>query len=586
MARAARGGAARSGATAPAARTGLAEARGLGVPIACGLAAGVAAALLAATQGHLSPESPSAEAEARAKLFETEASAAWDGADSAQRWMPAARLASAPLESLSMTGSTPSMSSTAPAATSAWNALSPAANADAGGPGGVGGAGGAGSVASAGSVGGAGGADDAGSGAAGASLVFDSVGKQNFYDLVFVTPSHWSEVARRCAVRASWRRYFEAASPCDLCRRYRVAAVFLIGNMVPPEKRAAFDAEADLYGDIFALPAFEESQRYKQRSLKTLHSLRYVVDHYNFSLVMKVDTDSYVFAERLLQKLEEARAFDPGQALYVGNFRDGKGAKVVTHKTSTDKKMRKWVDDTYTNLTGLETYPTHAKGPGYLMSYSIAKYLAHPDLPFKNFTCEDTAIGTYLMGFQHRKVELAVHLSATGCNEEYNKKFGAAAVDHYVEPHVMRQRYRRHQALGSPCAAEPEPLVAEALAVCEPMGALVWVEKPPPLEAPAALLSERPGVCRLRLSWRSTDWGPCIATSGILGGAFGGFLARGGDNATPLGLQWRCLQCFGDDVLYDDVDCVGRGPAPPRSKPCVPDGDVMSWIGSLWPGHA
>jgi hypothetical protein len=72
------------------------------------------------------------------------------------------------------------------------------------------------------------------------------------------------------------------------------------------------------------------------------------------------------------------------------------------------KKREKWYDPHFKEHTGLRVYPTHAKGPGYLLSEDLAKALAYPAIPLAEFTCEDTAVGAWLMPFQHQRINIPV----------------------------------------------------------------------------------------------------------------------------------------------------------------------------------
>jgi len=394
--------------------------------------------------------------------------------------------------------------------------------------------------------------------------------RANNYDLLVVTPSYWSEAERRCAVRDSWRRYMEPDSRCAKCQKYKVHCIFVVGNMVrtdevEKDKRQEFEEEEKQFGDLFVLPDFAENERYTERSQKTLKSIKFAVDHFNFTMMLKCDTDSYVFLDRLLAALEKEKAFSPDQNLYMGNFQAGAGAKVVTEKTK-DKTLAKWVDATYKPLTGLEKYPVHAKGPGYLLSYSMAVYLAQPPIPFKAFTCEDTAIGTYLMSVKYRRVELPVALGDVGCD---NAKT-SPVIDHYVKPHIMRRRWRRFQILGAACLAPKSLKEDQAELACtskDPKEKPILIYRYKDKEgkeisgAPLAQLNgtlqtkqhSRGGACKVTFSWRDKPWRDCRRNTI--------------DKSMPQE-HWRCVECTGSDgQVYDEWDCPAKD-RPTRCKMC------------------
>merc|ERR1712232_486527 len=50
-----------------------------------------------------------------------------------------------------------------------------------------------------------------------------------YYDLVIVVPSHWSAEAERIVIRDTWWRYFTPESACEICHKYRIKPLFLVG---------------------------------------------------------------------------------------------------------------------------------------------------------------------------------------------------------------------------------------------------------------------------------------------------------------------------------------------------------------------
>ncbi len=53
-------------------------------------------------------------------------------------------------------------------------------------------------------------------------------------------------------------------------------------------------------GGLFNSNDFEESKHYEERSKKTLHSIRFAVEHYDFLLLLKCDTDSSVMGKHTM----------------------------------------------------------------------------------------------------------------------------------------------------------------------------------------------------------------------------------------------------------------------------------------------
>merc|ERR1719356_911317 len=106
------------------------------------------------------------------------------------------------------------------------------------------------------------------------------------------------------------------------------------------------------------------------RAEKTRLSIKYAVEHYNFTLLLKADTDSWVFLDRLLAMLQKRVVFknpNVSSLVYAGNFREGRGSKPVLDKRN------KWYDPVYTKEVGMDKYPMHAKGVGYILGHQLCK---------------------------------------------------------------------------------------------------------------------------------------------------------------------------------------------------------------------
>eukprot|EP00929_Paragymnodinium_shiwhaense_P082880 TRINITY_DN43891_c0_g1_i4.p1 TRINITY_DN43891_c0_g1~~TRINITY_DN43891_c0_g1_i4.p1 ORF type:complete len:576 (+),score=79.77 TRINITY_DN43891_c0_g1_i4:183-1910(+) len=296
--------------------------------------------------------------------------------------------------------------------------------------------------------------------------------------------------------------------------------------------------------------------------------MTYAFKHYHFKLLLKCDTDSYVFLDRLLTELETNDAFNMSRRLYMGNFAEGTGSKVVTSDrahagkagwTKIDEKMTKWLDDSFYELTGLDSYPVHAKGPGYLLSHSLVEHLTSAPVGFKPFTCEDTAVGSYLVATDHERIPLQVRLDPSGCRTE------KAVIDHYVKPYTMRIRWRRLELLADACLAPQMPATHQAQGACLSvnasmpvwriargvLGPVVFGHEQVNDTFAADHHTTRCKTCDLRFKWKASRWGACQPT------------CDGGE-------QWRCLQCVGSDgETYDDWECA-YAEMPHRSVGCMP----------------
>lgn len=220
------------------------------------------------------------------------------------------------------------------------------------------------------------------------------------YDFLIVIPAAASELERRNAVRNSWAKY--ASSPhCDVCRRYKVHMVFVVGNEgnVTESRREAAEK-----GDMGVLEHFGQEKYFTMQSRKTLLSIKYAVQHFTFRYVLKCDTDSWVYIDRLLDFFEAKKLWNK-PILYAGNFEVGTGA------LANQQEGSKWYDPIYPAITGFTAYPRHAKGAGYVLSRMLAEALANePDDYWEELTCEDVSVGFWLSAVRNEKVEIPVSL--------------------------------------------------------------------------------------------------------------------------------------------------------------------------------
>eukprot|EP00403_Amphidinium_massartii_P022055 CAMPEP_0178385202 /NCGR_PEP_ID=MMETSP0689_2-20121128/7913_1 /TAXON_ID=160604 /ORGANISM="Amphidinium massartii, Strain CS-259" /LENGTH=648 /DNA_ID=CAMNT_0020005481 /DNA_START=41 /DNA_END=1984 /DNA_ORIENTATION=+ len=401
---------------------------------------------------------------------------------------------------------------------------------------------------------------------AGSPHLMPSRREDHHLDLLIMVPSHWSEVERRCAIRDSWLLYFADGELCSICQRFVVAVIFTVGGGVLDQSSdivEAFLAEQRQFGDIEVLRDFPENTKYKERATKTLRSVSHAVQHFKFTLLLKVDTDSYVFADRLLNVLDVNNLFDATRRVYAGNFIAGAGAKVV-RPSAANKDNLKWVDTSFENTTGLHMYPRHAKGAGYLLSRPLAEYLAHTIDSFAEFPCEDTAVGAYVAAVEHQQVHFPVALQSEGCHDRN------VLIDHYVVPSIMRRRWRRLEVFGDACFAPPQQQLQGTSREAPPQctsGAWRIALGAFGLEVSSEALihyenlkehyTTRSGSCWLGFSWRSGPWDTCRSQ----------LCTANTDEADALGYQLRpveqrrCVDCQGTDgAVYDDWECLASPP--------------------------
>lgn len=260
-----------------------------------------------------------------------------------------------------------------------------------------------------------------------------SRGPVEHYDLLVVVPSASHELDRRTAIRSSWAQYLTAPS-CRRCHENKVRIVFVVGN---ESKVAASRHEAAEKGDLVVLEDFGQPVYYGQRAEKTMRSLRHAVQHYSFRLLLKCDTDSWVFMDRLLRLLDERQLWDR-EYLYAGNFHEGRRA------TPMPFRDHKSYDPWYAGATGFTHYPPHAKGAGYILGRKLAESLSRPEVEaWQLLPNEDVAIGFLTLPLKREVVDIPVSVNPS-CED-------SEVIDHHVSPAHMYKRWDMYLSVGVPC---------------------------------------------------------------------------------------------------------------------------------------
>ena len=285
----------------------------------------------------------------------------------------------------------------------------------------------------------------------------------SYYDLLIVIPAHaTTDVQRRAAQRESWQMLLQNNGSCNSCRSARtVRVIYVVGN---EGNEATVAEEASKFGDMVVLKWYSQSY-YKDRARKTRLSIRAAVEKFEFGLLMKTDTDSFIFLDRLLPLLEERTMFwerpltNESDGLRPGGLSIYAGA-MTTDAVPITKEGHKWTDNIYKNVTRMPVYPLHAKGPGYFLSPDLARYIATLEEPVRivgrkqkvasprDLPSEDVSVGFWLFAKKYVPRWLPVCLKADGC-----RKSRDCIVDHYVDADEMRNRWERFSRTKNWCRA-------------------------------------------------------------------------------------------------------------------------------------
>lgn len=278
-------------------------------------------------------------------------------------------------------------------------------------------------------------------------------------DLLVIIPSSVKELDKRVAVRHSWGKYIDSFGHCKRCNSSRTVKI-LFGVARPAEGDAGMveqvEKEIEVFGDLAVLNLGGQADHYRNLTTKVRSFLEYALQHFRFGLLLKVDTDSFVFMDRFLSMAEQKKLFHPdtnSTNIYGGAFQSG--------ARPDENPAGKWVDRTYRKLTGHELFPKYARGAGYVLSPPLCRYIAEglpgrdsgdgdawagfPELqPLPN---EDVSVGFWLEPIVHAKVELPISHLPIGCRDR------SQIIDHHVLSRLMATRWKSLEETGDPCSA-------------------------------------------------------------------------------------------------------------------------------------
>jgi len=276
-----------------------------------------------------------------------------------------------------------------------------------------------------------------------------------YVDLLIIVPVHLpDETEKREGIRHSWAPNLDSHGHCTSCNSSRTVKILF---MAASNDRISADE------DTVLLKFDNADDKWGNLPTKLRHACSHAVKHYRFSLLLKVDSDSFVFMNRFFKFADQhdlwRAADDPRPGIYGGDFSTG------TTEAPIEKDNNKWAEPDYTKLTGKKYFPWHAKGAGYLLSPSLVKFIAyaqqmpagqvadpHEDqlvdlLALHN---EDVSVGFWLQPVLKERVDMKVANEPQGCQER------DAVIDHRVSPALARFRFEQFAAHGDECT---EPAV-------------------------------------------------------------------------------------------------------------------------------
>ena len=207
---------------------------------------------------------------------------------------------------------------------------------------------------------------------------------------------------------------------------------FVLGRKNLPEETVENMKQEDkIHRDLLLLDDIEES--YSSLTKKLLSTLKWIDAHVKYNFLMKVDEDSFVRVENILEEL----LAKPQQRLYWGFF-DGR-AHV--------KRVGKWAEKDFVLC---DRYLPYALGGGYVISKDLVAYVAKNADMLKQLNNEDVSLGTWLGPLDINRihdVNFDTEYKSRGCYNSY-------LVTHKKSPEELQELQKNLGMLGRLCSKE------------------------------------------------------------------------------------------------------------------------------------
>ena len=190
---------------------------------------------------------------------------------------------------------------------------------------------------------------------------------ETFLFIMILTAPNGKE--RRDAMRKTWLSNLETLHSSVVPR-------FVIGiKELSLEDMKNVEEENSRHHDIIFLPELKDA--YKDLPSKVLQALKWIDQHANFSYLLKVDDDSFVRLNVILNDLQSTYSM---KRLYWGFFRGDAHVKFAGP----------WAEKNW-NLC--DRYLPYAQGGGYVLSRDLVNFIARNSDFLQKFNSEDVSVG-------------------------------------------------------------------------------------------------------------------------------------------------------------------------------------------------
>ncbi|XP_017110535.1 beta-1,3-galactosyltransferase 6 [Drosophila elegans] len=203
--------------------------------------------------------------------------------------------------------------------------------------------------------------------------------------------------ANRLKQYMDWQKSLLTRIPLLAHRQIKVKHLFAIGTIkISSSLEAELLREQNQHNDLLLLQRHHDT--YGSLTEKLLQALKTLIHNYEFSYIIKVDDDTYVkldsllnelvsYDRKLLRKISEYGR-NPIPQLYWGYFNGRAKIKGKGHWKETNYYLSK-------------NYLPYALGGGYVLSRKICEYIVNSSQLLTPYVSEDVSIGTWLAPLRH-----------------------------------------------------------------------------------------------------------------------------------------------------------------------------------------
>ena len=207
---------------------------------------------------------------------------------------------------------------------------------------------------------------------------------------------------------------------------------FLIGaSDVTSMEMADLVTENQTHSDLLVLDQVPDN--YAGLTLKLMAAVRLVTQVIDFKFLLKVDDDSFVVLDTLMDELMDAKA----EKLYWGYFNGG----APVFKVGTWKETSWFMCDKYL---------PYAVGGGYLISIDLVQYIVRSADLLQPYNSEDVSLGTWLAPLKITRkhdVRFDTWYKSRGCSNKF-------LVTHKQSVGQMKDKKQALDILGTLCKKE------------------------------------------------------------------------------------------------------------------------------------